>query len=374
MSGLDTSLWRAAAAFRWLTVAYVSVTNLLDLPNVAHRPTAVVLVVVMVGWTVITTVAYARPELRLWPLLVADLAVAVGLILATWLVEPASRILAGEPTFPQMWVASVVLAWAICWQMRGGVLAAATLAVADLVEREALRASTVNNVALLLLAGVVVGYLVGLGRRGEAALAEAVRLSAATAERQRLSRRIHDGVLQVLALVQRRGSELGGEAAELGRLAGEQEQSLRGLVAVSADPAAAGSAPAGGMVDLREALGTVQAGPHVHLAAPATPVLLEAHRAEELLAAAGEAVHNIRRHVAADADAWLLLEDDGAEVVLTVRDDGPGIAPGRLAQARAEGRLGVEQSVRGRLRDLGGRAEITSTAGQGTEVELRVPR
>ncbi len=49
-------------------------------------------------------------------------------------------------------------------------------------------------------------------------------------ERARLARAVHDGVLQVLALVQRRGAELGGDAAELGRLAGEQEAALRSLI------------------------------------------------------------------------------------------------------------------------------------------------
>ena len=49
-------------------------------------------------------------------------------------------------------------------------------------------------------------------------------------ERERLARDIHDGVLQVLALVGRRGREAGGEAAELGRLAAEQELALRALI------------------------------------------------------------------------------------------------------------------------------------------------
>jgi hypothetical protein len=60
---------------------------------------------------------------------------------------------------------------------------------------------------------------------------------AATAERERLARSIHDSVLQVLARVRKRGAEIGGEAAELAALAGEQEVALRSLVA---------SAPHGG--------------------------------------------------------------------------------------------------------------------------------
>jgi hypothetical protein len=56
-----------------------------------------------------------------------------------------------------------------------------------------------------------------------------------------------------------------------------------------------------------------------------------------------------------------------------VRDDGDGIPDGRLADARAEGRLGVSESIEGRLRDLGGTATL-STGTFGTEWELVVPR
>ncbi len=61
----------------------------------------------------------------------------------------------------------------------------------------------------------------------------ALEIEAATRERERLARDIHDGVLQVLAMVQRRASALGGEAAELGRMAGEQEVALRSLVSAA---------------------------------------------------------------------------------------------------------------------------------------------
>ena len=64
----------------------------------------------------------------------------------------------------------------------------------------------------------------------EAERQHAAAVEAASRERERLARGIHDSVLQVLALVQRRGAEAGGEAAELGRLAGEQEAALRSLV------------------------------------------------------------------------------------------------------------------------------------------------
>ena len=70
----------------------------------------------------------------------------------------------------------------------------------------------------------------------------------------------------------------------------------------------------------------------------------------------------------------MLVEDEPGLVTVTVRDDGPGIAEGRLAEAAAAGRLGVSQSIWGRLRDLGGGVTIRSVPGEGTEVELYLPR
>ncbi len=77
---------------------------------------------------------------------------------------------------------------------------------------------------------------------------------------------------------------------------------------------------------------------------------------------------------AADARAWVLLEDLGDEVTVSVRDDGPGIAGGRLEDAVAEGRLGVSESIRGRVAGLGGTATLTSAPGQGTEWEFTIPK
>jgi signal transduction histidine kinase len=60
-------------------------------------------------------------------------------------------------------------------------------------------------------------------------------------------------------------------------------------------------------------------------------------------------------------------------VALSVRDEGPGILSGRLESAAAEGRLGVAESIRGRVADLGGTAELV-TGSFGTEWEISVPR
>ena len=195
----------------------------------------------------------------------------------------------------------------------------------------------------------------------------AARREAATGERERIARDIHDSVLQVLALVGARGRELGGEAAELGRLAAEQERALRSLV--SAAPPALG----GGLLDLRALLEPL-AGERVTVSCPADAVPLPEATAKALAAATGEALDNVRRHAGPDARAWVLLEDDGAAVTVSVRDDGVGFAAGRLAQAARAGRIGVAQSIVGRTHEVGGAAGVSSTPGRGTEVELRVPR
>ena len=165
----------------------------------------------------------------------------------------------------------------------------------------------------------------------------------------------------------RRGRELGGAAADLGLLAGEQERALRTLVS-SVPP----DAP-GGELDLRALLEPL-ASERVTVSCPATAVLLAEPTARAVAAAAGEALDNVRHHAGPQARAWILLDDDGEAVAVSVRDDGSGFAAGRLDQAAQTGRLGVAQSIVGRLRDVGGQASLTSMPGQGTEVELRVCR
>ncbi|MBO0773846.1 MAG: sensor histidine kinase, partial [Actinobacteria bacterium] len=133
------------------------------------------------------------------------------------------------------------------------------------------------------------------------------------------------------------------------------------------------AAPRAGEADLRGLI-TPAAAAAVSVATPADPVLLPGPAARETAAAVLAALDNVRQHCGAEARAWVLVEDEGDAVSVTIRDDGPGMAPGRLAEAAAEGRLGVSQAICGRIRDLGGSASISSAPGAGTEVTLRVPR
>jgi signal transduction histidine kinase len=361
-------MWRVVAVFRVVTLAYAAFLVIRDHASFAHPAGGFLALAIMAVWTVVTVIAYARPAGRSPWLIGADVALAAALVLSTRLILTAAQINTGAPTIPASWAASSVLACAVAGGPAGGLAGAAVIVAADLAERQALPQSTFSNVVLVLIAGGVGGYVVQLGLRAEAAVDSAARLEAAIAERERIARGVHDSVLQVLALVSARGRELGGEAAELARLAGEQESALRTLV--SGAPVARS---AGGQLDLAGLVGPL-AGAQVTVSCPAGAVLLAEARALALAAAAAEALDNVRRHAGPDARAWVLVEDDAAVVTVSVRDNGLGFAPGRLEEAEAAGRLGVAQSIKGRLRDVRGTARLTSSPGQGTEVELRVPR
>ncbi|WP_333777490.1 MacS family sensor histidine kinase [Streptomyces sp. IBSBF 3136] len=384
---VELPLWRALAGYRVLTMLYAVGLFATAYDQFVRPWTAVAYYAVLCVWTLATLPRVASAASCTRRFLAADLAVAVTGILLTPLADSHERIAGGGPTLPSIWTAGSVLAFALKGGWRWAAAASTAVAAANLAERGSPARDTVHNVILVWVASIAIGYVVEVARASERTLARALEIEAATRERERLARDIHDGVLQVLAMVQRRGAVIGGEAADLGRLAGEQEVALRtlvsgGLLPVSrvSEDAAAGAVVRAveepddeGPVDLRSLLAPFAAA-RVSLAEPGAPVPLPRAAARELAAAVGAALDNVRAHAGPDARAWILVEDEPDGIVVTVRDDGPGIAEGRLAQAEGEGRLGVAQSIRGRLRDLGGSAELISVPGQGTEVELKVPK
>ncbi|WP_214103661.1 MacS family sensor histidine kinase [Acrocarpospora catenulata] len=381
--GIEGPFWRAIAVFRIASVVYAAVL-LLRAGGYAHPVTGWIVIGVMAFWTGIATLAYAQPGVRGWPLLVLDLLTAVGCLLATPYVQ-GSLATPGTMPITATWVAAPVLAWGVHKGRRAGAVSAALVSAADLWLRAPgfdLATVPVNGAVLLFMAGVVIGHVAQLAKQAEARMQRAVEIEAAGRERERLARGIHDSVLQVLALVQRRGAEIGGEAAELGRLAGEQEAVLRELVRSGPRPERAprrrliparrpASAAPQDLADLSDALRRYGSA-RVTVATPAEPVTLPRRTVEELVAAVGNALDNVRRHCGPRARAWILVEDAGERAIVTVRDDGPGIPEGRLAEAAAEGRLGVSQSIQGRIADLGGTVSILSSP-DGTEIEMSVP-
>ena len=364
---VETTMLRALAVLRLLVAVYAVVLNAARWREFEHAAAGWTVVAVIVVWTLVATWAYDAPRRRTLALLVADLAVAAGTLLSTVYVQSDAMLDRHAATMPSFWVMTAVLAWAVVRGWPYGLAAAVLVSLLDLTVHPEATGSSWGNIFLLLLGAGVVGYSTGLIRDAAEARAEAERIAAGMAERARLARAVHDGVLQVLSLVKRRGIEAGGDLAELGRLAGEQEAALRALVQGSSTPVASGS----GLADLAERLGRLQSQT-VSVAGPGHLVLLPVPVVEELASVVAACLDNVHHHVGPDAPAWVLVEDLGDRVVVSVRDEGPGIVTGRLEQARSEGRLGVAESIRGRMSELGGEAVLTTAPDQGTEWELVV--
>lgn len=371
--GLVDLLWRGAALFRWFALAYAAVLVSSRHDNYVHPALGWVALAIMVVWTAVATWAYSDRSRRTTPLILADLAVTLAVLASSHWILGAVELDSGNVTLPGAWVAAPLLVIAIHAGRRIATLVALVIGAVDAAVRGWFVIGlppepSLNATALLLLTGFITAYVARLAADTEQRLAHAAEREAATRERERLARGIHDSVLQVLALIQRRGSEIGGEAAQLGRLAGEQEATLRTLVAGSRP---ANDAPSA-LVDLRERLSRF-AQIEVTISSPATPVLLPAAKADAITAAVGAALDNVALHCGPNAPAWVLVEEERDGVTVTVRDDGPGFAENRLVEAKKEGRLGIAQSIIGRVRDAGGTATVTSEPGNGTEIELRLP-
>jgi signal transduction histidine kinase len=362
---VQDTMFRALGVLRFVVLVNAVALYAWRADGYDHPVLGSVVMGLLVVWTVVAVWGYAAPARRTPVLLVADLVVAVVAIGLTPYVKGEGF----NATLPGFWVMGVVLAWAIVWRWQGGLVAAVVVSIADISIRDGLTQKIYGNLFLLVVGGAIVGFLSEVLQRTAAQRDQAERAAAAAAERQRLARVVHDGVLQVLALVQRRAPELGPDGQELGRLAGEQEARLRGFVQQDSRDLVA---PLGDR-DLVQLL-TELASSHVHVSVPGAAVMLPAERASEVVAAVESCLSNVRHHVGRDAEAWILLEELHDRWVVSVRDDGPGIPDGRLEESVAEGRLGVQQSIVGRLRDLGGTATVHSTPGQGTEWELAVPR
>jgi signal transduction histidine kinase/phage shock protein PspC (stress-responsive transcriptional regulator) len=178
-------------------------------------------------------------------------------------------------------------------------------------------------------------------------------------ERAEFAAMVHDQVLHTLALIQR--SAAAGSTAH--RLARAQERTLRNwLYKPTGSPADKLAAA------LEEAAGEVEDAYAVTVEVVAVGDLDTDPRVQALVAAAREALVNAARH-AQVATVSLYAEVEPEQVSVFVRDRGVGFNPAEVEPSRH----GVRGSIIGRMERHGGRAEIISTPGEGTEVRLTMP-
>ncbi|WP_240687152.1 sensor histidine kinase [Amycolatopsis suaedae] len=209
--------------------------------------------------------------------------------------------------------------------------------------------------------------------RLEASNAEVARLSheaGTAAERERLAREIHDtlaqGFTSIVTLTQAIESELDSDVTaarrhlEMARRTARENLAEARAMVAALTPSALGDGSLADAVtrladNLDAARCTVDPLPKLDTAAEVV-----------LLRAAQEALHNARKHAAAD-EVVVDLSIVDELVVLTVTDDGTGFDPGQPAAG-----FGLS-GMRVRAEQVGGRLTVTSAPGKGTTVRLEVP-
>jgi signal transduction histidine kinase len=206
--------------------------------------------------------------------------------------------------------------------------------------------------ALILLLGP---WAWRLGRERDAERAERIR----SQERADFAARVHDSVLQTLALIQRHPDD----PRRVATLARRQERELRGWLYPDREPATEGT--------LADAVETAAAeieelhGILIDVVRTGDAALDE--RTSVLVLAAREAMTNAAKHSGAD-EISVFVEAGSGRVALYVRDRGAGFDPGAVA----DDRKGISESIRGRMERVGGTTTIVSSPGGGTDVELEL--
>ncbi|MEX0836192.1 MAG: PspC domain-containing protein [Nitriliruptor sp.] len=187
-------------------------------------------------------------------------------------------------------------------------------------------------------------------------------------ERSELAAHLHDSVLQTLALIQRSSDD----PRRIATLARVQERELRAWLYGSGR--VTGAAPRTLTDAVEQAAAEVEALHHLAVDVVVVGDAPVGPAAHALVAAIKEATTNAAKHAGIDEVA-VYVEVTAEEVTAFVRDRGVGFdVAATLGATDDDHRRGLRDSVIGRLERHGGRAEVWSTPGEGTEVELTVPR
>lgn len=220
---------------------------------------------------------------------------------------------------------------------------------------------TVIAAAIAVLTGVALALAPWALRVNRELIAERAT-GAREAERADIAAHLHDSVLQTLALIQQR-SEPGSDVA---RIARRQERELREWLFRGAD-GGTGAPRESAETELREHAAGLETAFAVQfeVVTVGQPVVAP----EPLIAAAREAMLNAAQH--AGGSVTVYLETTSERVSIDVTDRGPGLD----LSALPEGRMGVTESILGRIERAGGTASIKpGPGGAGTTVRLSVVR
>lgn len=382
------TLDRGILLFRWVWLGWMTTLALSATEDFRFPALAWASIGAAGAWTAwLTATRHRWTASALW----FDLVICLWLVLASGIVVERGDVISGRPFFATGYPLSAPLFWGASRGPWAGAFAGAVVGIAHVLSRplngvalDGLTAAQIQNVVGAVLNYTVAGIAIGVVSRVLVRSAEAVaeasdrlldeRMRAARlAERDKIARHIHDSVLQALAFVHKRAKELStlepvpaAEVGHLSEIAGRQEAELRSIILRDPEEAPVGTA------SLRQGLEEVARSVDVDVTVSSVgPIWADRMHVEELTAAVKQAVENAARH-AQSSRVSVFAEEDGDDVVVTVRDDGKGFTYDE-EQLRRDGKAGILKSMKGRAEDLGGTMTLESAPGRGTEIEFRAP-
>ena len=350
-------------ALRWAALVWMGIVVVVSYDDLLRPWLAFALIGAAFLYTVLATTSLQSTPQQLLrpPLLALELGIATALVLCDGWAYGEGHAFSSSQSLGSIWplatVLSIGLGLGVAWGAGAGVTlgvarVGATLAngVRDFDGGRVL--SLINTGVFYVVAGAVAGYVMLLLRRAE-------REISASRAREEVARNLHDGVLQTLAIVQRRS-----EDQDLVRLAREQDRDLRNFLF--------GNGRLGGKSDdLGAALRTVAArfedsfNVRAEVLVPFDLPKVRREQVEAITRAVGEALNNAGKHAHAQHVTVFLEPGEDGHIFCSVKDDGGG-----FDEAATVPGIGISRSIVERMQEAGGRAEVRSHPGRGTEVCL----
>ncbi|MFE6622205.1 PspC domain-containing protein [Streptomyces sp. NPDC008086] len=248
----------------------------------------------------------------------------------------------------------------------GVVLVTAGVSGIFVLQGSAAHLGSVLQAALAVLVGITLlagPYLVRMTQD----LSEERLMRIRAQERAEVAAHVHDSVLHTLTLIQRNAEN----ANEVRRLARAQERDLRTWLY---KPEGTGKEEADEPANLADAVRRNAAEIEDKHGVPIEVVVVGDCPLDERIAAqmqaAREAMVNAAKYGGEGGAVQVYAEVEGKTVFVSVRDRGPGFD---LDSIPAD-RMGVRESIIGRMERNGGTARLRAVPDGGTEVELEMER
>jgi signal transduction histidine kinase len=366
--GATLSFLRGLSVYRWATWVWMAAVAALhaDEMNAGWAWLAVGLLAGALAVTVVSGLLRSSPAIAAsTPVIATEVGIGAALITATGWVYGLDHVNGRGPSLGTGWPTAGIIAAGVTRGPWWGGIAGAVIGLsrglaalasgADELDR-VLLVSVLSYTVISILNGVVAGVVMNFvrSREHEVALVRA---------REEVARTLHDGVLQTLAVVQSRAVD-----PTLARLARDQEQELRDYLYGDRD------VRNGGTRDLEARLRKAGRrfeqtfGGVVDVIVADDIDTVPAETVDAVAGAVAEALTNAGKHGAAERVTIYAEPGDGCALFCSVHDHGAGFDTTQVPEGR-----GLTDSIRGRVADAGGRVEIRSRVGQGTEVLMWMP-